>query len=62
MSLLQLPEETTVLMEETPKPGEGLKILIADDHEIIRVGTNAFLRSKLKCAACLEAANGRIAI
>lgn len=43
-------------------PIENLKVLIADDHEIIRVGIGSFLQSKLKCPPCLEAADGRLAV
>jgi DNA-binding NarL/FixJ family response regulator len=49
-------------MTEDAIPQESLKVLIADDHEIIRVGISSFLRGKLKCPTCLEALEGRAAI
>jgi DNA-binding NarL/FixJ family response regulator len=49
-------------MLETPTLGANIRILIADDHEIIRVGIGTFLQGKLKCEPCLEAADGRVAV
>lgn len=39
-----------------------LRVLLADDHEILRMGTAAFLVSKLNCEICGQAANGREAL
>jgi DNA-binding NarL/FixJ family response regulator len=49
-------------MATSPPAAERLKVLVADDHEVIRVGVSTFLRSKLNCQPCLEAENGRVAI
>ncbi len=39
-----------------------LRVLLADDHEILRMGTSAFLKMKLQCEICATAANGREAL
>jgi DNA-binding NarL/FixJ family response regulator len=49
-------------MAETEQPGKDLKILIADDHEIVRTGVNMFLQRRLGCVPCLEASDGRVAV
>ena len=39
-----------------------LRILIADDHELVRKGLKAMLSSRLDWALCAEAATGREAV
>jgi DNA-binding NarL/FixJ family response regulator len=44
------------------KDSNQLRILIADDHELVRRGLKALLSSKAGWAVCAEASNGREAI
>jgi DNA-binding NarL/FixJ family response regulator len=37
-------------------------VLLADDHEMLRLGTARFLKVRLGCEICAEAANGRDAL
>ncbi len=39
-----------------------LRVLLADDHEMLRLGTAAFLKQELGCEICAEAADGREAL
>jgi two-component system response regulator NreC len=39
-----------------------LRVLLADDHEIVRTGTAIFLKRQLGCEICAEAADGREAL
>lgn len=40
----------------------GLRVLIVDDHESVRMGVRAILQSREGIAVCGEAANGREAL
>ena len=37
----------------------ALRILIADDHEVVRAGVRSLLESQPDCKICGEAINGR---
>jgi DNA-binding NarL/FixJ family response regulator len=39
-----------------------LRVLLADDHEILRVGTATFLKTLIGCDICAETADGREAL
>jgi DNA-binding NarL/FixJ family response regulator len=39
-----------------------LRVLLADDHEVMRMGTATLLKLELACEICAEAANGREAL
>jgi len=39
-----------------------VRILIADDHQVVRTGLRALLESRSGCQVCAEAANGREAV
>ena len=39
-----------------------VRILIADDHQVVRTGLRALLESKAGWQVCAEAANGREAV
>jgi len=39
-----------------------LRILLADDHEILRLGTAIFIKRQLNCEICAETSNGRDAL
>ena len=39
-----------------------LRVLLADDHETIRLGTATFLKLQLACEICAEASDGREAL
>ncbi len=43
----------------TKKP---LRVLLADDHEIVRLGTATFLKTLVGCDICAETADGREAL
>jgi DNA-binding NarL/FixJ family response regulator len=45
-----------------PTAKEPLRVLLADDHEILRMGTAMFLKRHLGCEICAETADGREAI
>jgi DNA-binding NarL/FixJ family response regulator len=40
----------------------GMRVLIADDHEVVRKGVCNILKSRLNVAAAIEAANGKEAV
>jgi DNA-binding NarL/FixJ family response regulator len=40
----------------------SLRVLLADDHEIIRLGVASSLQAQLQCEICAEASNGREAL
>jgi len=45
-----------------PNPSRVFRILIADDHEMVRQGVRALFEKERQFAVCGEAANGREAI
>jgi DNA-binding NarL/FixJ family response regulator len=49
----------TVKPPEAKKP---LRVLLADDHEMLRLGTATFLKLEIGCEICAESADGREAL
>ena len=52
-------------MVNVPTPryiGRQMRILIADDHEVVRKGVRAILTSHFIQSECIEASNGQDAI
>ena len=45
-----------------PDTSPPLRVLLADDHEMVRLGTARFLKRQLGCEICGEAADGRDAL
>jgi DNA-binding NarL/FixJ family response regulator len=46
-----------------PPPAKApLRVLLADDHEILRLGTATFLKVQIGCEICAEASDGRQAL
>jgi len=45
-----------------PRPPASLRILLADDHEILRLGTGTLLELELGCQICGETGDGREAL
>ena len=45
-----------------PVAKEQLRVLLADDHPVIRLGTGAFLKLELGCEICAETGDGREAL
>jgi DNA-binding NarL/FixJ family response regulator len=45
-----------------PDAKEPLRVLLADDHEMLRLGTATFLKLELGCEICAETADGREAL
>ncbi len=45
-----------------PEANRPLRVLLADDHEIVRLGTATFLKALVGCDICAEAADGREAL
>jgi DNA-binding NarL/FixJ family response regulator len=45
-----------------PDAKKTLRVLLADDHEIVRLGTATFLKNLVGCDICAEAADGREAL
>jgi DNA-binding NarL/FixJ family response regulator len=39
-----------------------LRVLLADDHEMLRLGTATFLKAQIGCEICAEASDGREAL
>jgi DNA-binding NarL/FixJ family response regulator len=48
--------------QRKPMPVNSLRILVADDHEVVRRGLKTLLSSKPDWVICAEAANGREAV
>lgn len=50
-------------IEVSPPDGKKpLRVLLADDHEIVRLGTGTFLKAFVGCDICAETADGRDAL
>jgi DNA-binding NarL/FixJ family response regulator len=45
-----------------PDAKKALRVLLADDHEIVRLGTGTFLKAIVGCDICAETADGREAL
>jgi DNA-binding NarL/FixJ family response regulator len=45
-----------------PRPTAPLRVLLADDHEVLRLGTGALLKLELGCEICGETGDGREAL
>ncbi len=45
-----------------PVAKEPLRVLLADDHPMVRLGTGAFLKLELGCVICAETGDGREAL
>jgi len=45
-----------------PNAAAPLRVLLADDHELLRLGTARFLKLQLGCEICAEASSGRDAL
>jgi DNA-binding NarL/FixJ family response regulator len=43
---------------ETPSPGSGLRILVADDHEVVRRGIRSIIAAQAGWELCEEAVDG----
>src|SRR5262249_13004507 len=54
------PRPTTA--ERTPARVPALRILVADDHEVVRRGVTALLEGQAGWSVCAEAAGGREAL
>ncbi|MDB6059685.1 MAG: DNA-binding response regulator, partial [Verrucomicrobiales bacterium] len=58
MSLSHLPSNEV----NSPAAKNPIRVLLADDHEIIRLGTATFLKTLIGCDICAETADGREAL
>ena len=44
------------------RPTDALRVLLADDHEVLRLGTGSLLKLQLGCEICGETSDGREAL
>jgi len=60
---VQVPSQGLLLSEVKPPVAKGpLRVLLADDHPMVRLGTGAFLKLELGCEICAETGDGREAL
>jgi DNA-binding NarL/FixJ family response regulator len=55
---LVTPEEKEAILAASTKEDRALRILIVDDHDIVRQGVRVILRSRAQWEVCGEAENG----
>src|SRR5207244_2808709 len=53
---------TSISCDHPREAMKALRILIADDHEVVRRGVRVLLESQPGWEVCVEAANGRAAV
>ncbi len=56
------PPDLASIIVNPPPPKVSLRVLLADDHEMLRLGTATFLKLRLGCEICAEASDGRQAL
>ena len=58
----EVPPGLSLSPVKPPDAKEPLRVLLADDHEMLRLGAATFLKLQLGCEICAQAADGREAL